>query len=66
MADETHRCTDERRGRARRRTRRPALGALLLTDVEERMHADLMAIVTGGVARAGVIRTSARGGRRRP
>ena len=30
------------------------------------MHADLMAIVTGRVARAGVIRTSARGGRRRP
>ena len=30
------------------------------------MHADIMAIVTGRVARAGVIRTSTRGGRRRP
>ena len=30
------------------------------------MHADIMAIVTGRVARAGVTRTSARGGRRSP
>ena len=30
------------------------------------MHEDIMTIVTGRVARAGVIRTSARGGRRSP
>ena len=30
------------------------------------MHTDIMAIVTGHVALAGVIRTSARGGRRSP
>ena len=64
MADEAHRFTDERRGRARRRTRRPAPGDILLTGEEERMHENIMAIVTGRVARAGAIRTAAREGRR--